>query len=43
MLHKLVLVTDCISPVSGFEAQQAAFFEAMHARGLCLLTSSEIA
>ena len=39
---KLVLLTDCISPVAGFEAQQAEFLAAMQARGLRLATSTEV-
>lgn len=39
---KLVLLTDCISPVAGFEAQQAEFLAAMQARGLRLTTSTEV-
>jgi nicotinamidase-related amidase len=39
---KLVLLTDCISPVAGFEAQQAEFLAAMQARGLQLALSTEI-
>ena len=41
-LHKLVLLTDCISPVAGFEPQQAEFLAAMQARGLRLSPSTEI-
>ncbi|MFG6428571.1 cysteine hydrolase [Roseateles sp. LYH14W] len=41
-LGKLVLLTDCISPVAGFEAQQAEFLAAMQARGLQLATSTEV-
>ncbi len=41
-LNKLVLLSDCISPVAGFEAQQAAFLAAMQAQGLQLTTSTEI-
>ncbi len=41
-LNKLVLLTDCISPVTGFEAQQAEFFEAMRAQGVQLCRSGEI-
>ncbi|KQV92108.1 cysteine hydrolase family protein [Pelomonas sp. Root1237] len=41
-LAKLVLLTDCISPVAGFEAQQAGFLAAMRARSLQLSTSTEI-
>lgn len=39
---KLVLLTDCISPVAGFEAQQAAFLAAMQAQGLQLALSTEV-
>jgi len=41
-LDKLVLLTDCISPVAGFEAQQANFLAAMQARGLQLASSTDI-
>ena len=41
-MNKLTLLTDCISPVGGFEAQQAEFFAAMRARGLQLKTSGDI-
>lgn len=41
-LAKLVLLTDCMSPVTGFEAQQEAFIAAMLARGARLATSTEI-
>ena len=41
-MGKLVLLTDCISPVGGFEAQQAEFLAAMQARGLQLALSTEI-
>jgi nicotinamidase/pyrazinamidase len=39
---KLVLVTDCMSPVAGFEAAQDAFFEAMRARGVRLVKSADV-
>ena len=39
---KLVLLTDCMSPVAGFEAQQAAFFDAMQAQGVRLATSAAV-
>lgn len=42
-LDKLVLLTDCISPVGGFEAQQAGFLSDCRARGLRLASSEEIA
>jgi hypothetical protein len=41
-LSKLVLLTDCISPVGGFEAQQAEFLAAMQARGVRLAVSTEV-
>jgi len=41
-LSKLVLLTDCISPVAGFEAQQAEFLAAMQAQGLQLALSTEV-
>jgi len=41
-MDKLVLLTDCISPVAGFEAQQAEFLAAMRERGLQLSSSTEI-
>ena len=37
-----LLLTDCMSPVAGFEAQQAGFFAAMRARGVRLATSLEV-
>lgn len=39
---RLVLLTDAMSPVSGFEAQQAAFLAAMAQRGARLSTSTEL-
>ena len=39
---KLVLVTDCMSPVTGFEAQHLAFLQDMGNRGAQLLTSAEV-
>jgi nicotinamidase-related amidase len=42
-LDKLVLLTDCISPVGGFEAQQAEFLRDCQARGLRLATAEEFA
>ncbi|RQO57212.1 cysteine hydrolase [Paucibacter sp. KBW04] len=41
LLPRISLLTDCMSPVAGFEAQQAEFFAAMRSRGLQLLSSSE--
>jgi nicotinamidase-related amidase len=39
--ERLVLLTDCMSPVAGFEAQHQAFLEAMQGRGVRLATSTE--
>ncbi len=39
---RLLLLTDCMSPVPGFEAQQEAFLSAMRAQGVQLATSDEI-
>ncbi|MBI2276614.1 MAG: cysteine hydrolase [Dechloromonas sp.] len=41
-LGKLVLLTDCMSPVAGFEAQYAGFLADMQRRGVQLATSAEI-
>jgi nicotinamidase-related amidase len=41
-LAKLVLVTDCISPVSGFDSQYRAFLQAMTARGVQTMQSAEV-
>jgi nicotinamidase-related amidase len=41
-LHKLVLVEDCISPVTGFETHQADFLSAMRARGLQVLRAVDV-
>lgn len=41
-VDKLVLITDCMSPVGGFEPQAADFLAAMQARGLRLARSSEL-
>ncbi|HEU0187623.1 MAG TPA: hypothetical protein VFR06_07000 [Gallionellaceae bacterium] len=40
-VRKLVLLTDCMSPVTGFEAQYAAFLADMKARGATLATAAE--
>jgi nicotinamidase/pyrazinamidase len=40
--QRIVLLTDCMSPVGGFEAMQASFFEAVHGRGVELRTSTEV-
>jgi nicotinamidase-related amidase len=39
---KLVLVTDCMSPVAGFEAQHQAFLAGMAERGAQLRSSAEV-
>jgi len=41
-LARLVLLTDAMSPVAGFEAQQQAFFDTMRARGLRLASCAEM-
>jgi nicotinamidase/pyrazinamidase len=41
-LGRLVLLTDCMSAVGGFEAQYAEFLENMRQRGLELSTSADI-
>jgi len=41
-LERLVLLTDCMSPVSGFVAQHEAFVGQMRARGLRLSTAVEM-
>ncbi|MGN6525539.1 MAG: cysteine hydrolase [Burkholderiaceae bacterium] len=39
--ERVVLLTDCMSPVGGFEAQQGEFFAQMRALGVRLMTSAE--
>lgn len=39
--QRIVLLTDCMSPVGGFEAMQASFFEAMRGRGVEVASSAE--
>ena len=39
--ERVVLLTDCMSPVGGFEAQHAAFLDEMRARGVRLMTSTD--
>ena len=39
--ERVVLLTDCMSPVGGFEAQHKAFLDEMRARGVRLMTSEE--
>lgn len=41
-LERLVLLTDCMSAVGGFEAQYAEFLEDMRQRGLGLSSSADI-
>ncbi|HEX2013433.1 MAG TPA: cysteine hydrolase [Roseateles sp.] len=41
-LDKLVLITDCMSPVGGFEAQAAEFLQGMRARGLRSASCGEL-
>lgn len=41
-LARLALITDCISPVSGFEAAYQDFLHAMQARGVRLMTAAEV-
>jgi nicotinamidase/pyrazinamidase len=41
-LSKLVLLTDCMSAVTGFEDQQQSFLKDMQARGLQLATADEV-
>jgi nicotinamidase-related amidase len=41
-LSKLVLVTDCMSPVAGFEPQYQAFLRAMQARGVLLMQAADV-
>ena len=39
---KVVLLTDCMSPVGGFEAQHKAFLDDMAHRGVALTTSAQM-
>ena len=39
--ERIVLLTDCMSPVGGFEAQYQAFLDEMRAQGVRLMTSGE--
>ena len=41
-LQRIVLLTDCMSPVAGFERQQQQFFAAMQGLGMRLSTSQAI-
>ena len=38
-LDRLLLLSDCMSPVAGFEAQALSFLDAMRTRGLRVMTS----
>ncbi|MGR8932241.1 MAG: hypothetical protein ACU836_16545 [Gammaproteobacteria bacterium] len=40
--HKLIMLTDCMSPVSGFEAATELFLNRLPTRGVRLATSEEI-
>lgn len=42
-LGKLVLLSDCMSPVTGFEAQYQDFIEQMRARGIRIADSAAVA
>lgn len=39
--ERIVLLTDCMSPVGGFDAQHAGFLDRMAARGVRLATSAD--
>ncbi|PPJ40664.1 cysteine hydrolase, partial [Pseudoxanthomonas sp. KAs_5_3] len=41
-LSKLVLVTDCMSPVTGFEPQYRDFVMAMQAKGVQVAQSADV-
>ena len=41
-LARLVLVTDCMSAVAGFEGEQQRFIRAMQARGLQVASSADV-
>ena len=41
-LRRLVLLTDCMSPVAGFEVQYAAFVEDMRGRGVQIARSTDV-
>jgi len=41
-MDRLVLLTDCMSPVAGFEAQQDAFLRALLAQGAQVATSADV-
>jgi nicotinamidase-related amidase len=41
-INKLVLVTDCMSPVAGFEPQYIKFIDNMHERGVRISDSASV-
>jgi len=41
--ERVVLLTDCMSPVGGFEAQHQQFLDAMRSKGVRLMTSAQAA
>ena len=41
-LERVILLTDCMSPVDGFAAQQAEFFADMQRRGVRLSTTAQV-
>lgn len=41
-LSKIILLTDCMSPVGGFEQQAESFLAAMRGRGVQLATSQDV-
>ncbi|MBC3926970.1 cysteine hydrolase [Undibacterium sp. CY21W] len=41
-LSKLVLLSDCISPVAGFEAQYASFLHDMQQRGMQIAAAADV-
>ena len=41
-LNKIILLTDCMSPVGGFEQQAEGFLSAMRAKGVQLSTSQDV-
>ena len=42
-LARLVIVTDCMSPVTGFGEQHDGFIRAMRERGLSIAQASDVA
>jgi len=41
-VDRIVLITDCMSPVGGFEAQHTAFLADMRAKGVQLATAADV-